>query len=73
MGALPVLLRMLVLFVTATKILAAKAGYASLACWPTCLFLRLLLELLLKHIFCKLFCLEQSTFHRYLYNQPNVF
>ncbi len=73
MGALPVLLRMLVLFVTTTKILAAKAGYASLACRPTCLFLCPLLLFLLKCIFCKLLCLEQSTFYRYLYNQPNVF
>jgi hypothetical protein len=63
----------LFLLVTIAQILAVKAGtsinQAHLPCQPSCLGdLRLLLVLLLMRIFCKLICLEQSTFLRYICN-----
>jgi hypothetical protein len=52
-----------------TKILASKLGryipLAQLPCWPACADVSQLLALLLKWIFCKLICLEQSNFPRY--------
>jgi hypothetical protein len=69
---------LLVLLVAAEKILALKVDtsihLAWLPCQPACLLLvPATSAVILVKFFCKLMCLEQSTFLRYIHDQLTTF